>query len=174
VDVIWNGPDPTDAALCPYPVDFYCKPAPAESLNSLESGRLLLQVDLSVAADDVTSVAGRLVNNAKQENLGKLDAGGSKIKRQTSVSTKFVQDIQHPNRWFGELSIPASWVEGGTRTHERTGAASPKSTSITTTTTAANLYTLEITYTLDSGNSCTARFCSEDAFHWRARPKPTM
>ena len=175
MDVIWNGPDPTDTDLCPYPIDFYCKPAPAESLNSLESGRLLLQVDLAVAADDVTSVAGRLVNNAKQENLGKLDADASKIKRQTSVSTKFVQDTQYPNRWFGELSIPASWVEGGTRTHERTGAASPKSTSITTTTTtAANLYTLEITYTLGSGNSCTARFCSEDAFHWQARSKSTM
>jgi hypothetical protein len=172
VDVIWNGPDPKDTALCPYPVDFYGKPAPAESLNSLESGRLLLQVDLPVAADDVASVAGRLVNNAKQENLGKLDADASKIKRQTSVSTKFVQDTQHPNRWLGELSIPASWVEGSTRTHERTGAASPKSTSITTT--AANLYTLEITYTLDNSNSCTARFWSEDAFHWQARSKSTM
>ena len=154
-------------ALCPYPVDFYCKPAPAESLNSLESGRLLLQVDLA-AADDVTSVAGRLVNNAKQENLGKLD-GASKIKRQTSASTTFVQDTQQPNRWLGELSIPASWLEGGsTRTDERTGAASPKSRSTTT------LYTLEITYTLDNGNSCTARFCSEDAFHWQARPRAPM
>jgi hypothetical protein len=172
VDVIWNGPDPKDTALCPYPVDFYCKPAPAESLNSLESGRFLLQVDLAVAADDVTSVAGRLVNNAKQENLGKLDAGASKIKRQTSVLTKFIQDTQHPNRWLGELSIPASWVEGGTRTIERTGTASPKNTSSTSS--AANLYTFEITYTLDNGNSCTACFCSEDAFHWQARPKPTM
>jgi hypothetical protein len=167
VDVLWNGPDPKDTALCPYPVDFYCKPAPAESLNSLESGRLLLQVDLA-AADDVTSVAGRLVNNAKQENLGKLD-GASKIKRQTSASTTFVQDTQQPNRWLGELSIPASWLEGGsTGTDERTGAASPKSRSTTT------LYTLEITYTLDNGNSCTARFCLEDAFHWQARPRPPL
>jgi hypothetical protein len=156
-----------NTALCPYPVDFYCKPALAESLNSLESGRLLLQVDLA-AADDVTSVAGRLVNNAKQENLGKLD-GASKIKRQTSASTTFVQDTQQPNTWLGELSIPASWLEGGsTGTDERTGAASPKSRSTTT------LYTLEITYTLDNGNSCTARFWSEDAFHWQARPRAPL
>jgi hypothetical protein len=87
VDVLWNIPDPKDPALCPYAVNLYCKPAPAESLNSLESGRLLLQVDL---AADVTSVAGRLFNNAKQENLGKLDDGASKIKRQTSVSSTFV------------------------------------------------------------------------------------
>jgi hypothetical protein len=167
VDVLWNGPDPKDTALCPYPVDFYCKPAPAESLNSLQSGRLLLQVDLA-AADDVTSVAGRVVNNAKQENLGKLD-GASKIKRQTSASTTFVQDTQQPNRWLGELSIPASWLEGGsTRTDEGTGAACPKSRSTT------NLYTLGITYTLDNGNSWTARFCSEDAFHWQARPRAPM
>jgi hypothetical protein len=166
VDVSWNGPDPKDTALCPYPVDFYCKPAPAESLNSLESGRLLLQVDL---AADVTSVAGRLVNNAKQENLDKLDGGASKIKRQTSVSTTFVQDTQQPKRWLGELSIPSSWLEGGsTRTDERTGAASPKSRSTT------NLYSLEITYRLDNDNSCTARFFSEDAFHWQARPRAAM
>ena len=167
MDVSWNGPDPKDTALCPYPVDFYCKPAPAESLNSLESGRLLLQVDL---AADVTSVAGRLVNNAKQENLDKLDGGASKIKRQTSVSTTLVQDTQQPKRWLGELSIPSSWLEGGsTRTDERTGAASPKSRSTT------NLYSLEITYTLDNDNSCcTARFFSEDAFHWQARPRAAM
>jgi hypothetical protein len=164
VDVSWNGPDPEHMAICPYPVDFYCKPAPAESLNSLESGRLLLQLDL---AADVRSVAGRLINNAKRENLGKLQ-DASRIKHQTSISTTFVQNTKHSNRWVGELSIPASWVEGRTRTHERTGAASPKSSSTT------NLYTLEITYTVDNGNTCTTRFSSEDAFHWQARPKAAM
>jgi hypothetical protein len=161
VDVSWNGPDPEHTAICPYPVDFYCKPVPAESLNSPESGRLLLQLDLAAG---VRSVAGRLINNAKRENLDKLQAA-SRIKHQTSISTTFVQDTQQPDRWVGELSIPASWVEGRTRTHERTGAASPKSSSST------NLYTLEITYTLENGNICTARFSSEDAFHWQARPK---
>ncbi|MGH9989503.1 MAG: hypothetical protein ACREAS_03615, partial [Nitrososphaera sp.] len=82
---------------------------------------------------------------------------------QTSLCTTFVQDIQYPNRWVGELTIPASWLVGGTRTHERTGAASPKSGS--------NFNSLEITYTLDNSNSCTARFSSEDAFHWQARAK---
>jgi hypothetical protein len=163
VDLSWDGPDPKDRAICPYPVEFYCKPSPAESLNSLESGRLFLQVDLGVG---VRSVEGRLVNKAKSENIDKLHGGAttSTIKRQTSLSTLFVQDGQHPNRWVGELSIPASWLEGSTRTHERTGAASPKSSS-------NNFYGLEITYTLNNSNSCTARFSSEDAFHWEARSK---
>lgn len=160
VDLSWDGTDPKDTAVCPYSVEFYCKASPAESLNSLESGRLFLQVDLGAG---VRSVAGRLVNKAKSENLDKLQDGASKIKRQTSLSTTFVQDSQHPNRWVGELSIPASWLEGGTRTHEKTGAASPMSGS--------NFYNLEITYTLDNRNSCTARFSSEDAFHWQARSK---
>jgi hypothetical protein len=115
----------------------------------------------------VRSVEGRLVNKAKSENLGKLHGGAttSTIKRQTSLSTLFVQDDQRPNIWVGELSIPASWLEGSTRTHERTGAASLKSGS-------NNFYGVEITYTLDNNsNSCTAPFSSEDAFHWEARSK---
>jgi hypothetical protein len=160
VHLSWDGPDPKDRVACPYPVEFYCTPSPAESLNSLESGRLLLQVDLGAG---VRSVACRLINNAKSENLDKLEEGATKIKRQTSISTALVQETKQPNRWVGELSIPASWLEGGTRTHERTGAASPKS--------GRSFYSLEITYTLDNSNSCTARFSSEDAFHWQARAK---
>jgi hypothetical protein len=160
VHLSWDGPDPKDRTVCPYPVEFYCKPSPADSLNSLESGRLLLQVDLGA---DVRSVACRIMNNSKWENLDRLEVDATKIKRQTSISTAFIQDIKNPNRWVGELSIPASWLEGGTRTHEKTGAASPMSGS--------NFYNLEITYTLDNSNSCTARFSSEDAFHWQARSK---
>lgn len=175
MDILWNGPDPTDTALCPYAIDFYCKPAPAESLSSLESGRLLLQVDLAGGGgdydgsdDDVTTVAVHIINNAKQQNLDKLDDSSSKIKRQTSVSTTFLKDTQHPKRWHGELSIPASWVEGSTRTHEKTRASGPLSESI-------NLYTLEITYTLaTTGNRCTARFGSEDAFHWQAGSRASV
>lgn len=162
MDVSWDGPDTKDRAACPYPVDFQCKPAPAETLNSLESGRLLLRIDLG---SGIRSVSARLINNAKRENLEKVE-GPSEMKHKTLLSTKLVQDSQRPSRWAGELSIPSSWMEGGTRTYERTGAASPRSD--------ANLYTLEITYALDGGSSCTARFGSEDAFHWQARPKPMM
>jgi hypothetical protein len=164
VHLSWDGPDPKDRVACPYPVEFYCTPSPAESLNSLESGRLLLQVDLGAG---VRSVACRLINNAKSENLDKLEEGATKIKRQTSISTELVQDTKQPNRWVCELGIPASWLEGGTRTHERTGAATPKSDGD-----GGNFYSLEITYTLNNNtNSCTARFSSDDAFHWQARSR---
>jgi hypothetical protein len=162
VEVSWNGPDTKDRAACPYPVDFQCKPAPAEALNSLEAGRLLLQVDFG---SGIRSVSAKLINNAKKENLEKAGNSGE-LKYKTSLSTKLIQDNRRPGRWSGELGIPSSWMEGGTRTYERTGAASPKS--------EGNLYTLEITYVLEGGNSCTARFSSEDAFHWQARQELTM
>jgi hypothetical protein len=154
VEVSWDGPYTKDRAACPYPVDFQCRPAPAETLNSLGAGRLLLQVDFG---SGIRSVTARLVNNAKRENLEK--AGNSRFK--TSLSTNLVQDSRRPGRWAGELVIPSSWIEGGTRTYERTGAASPRS--------EGNLYTLEITYALDNGNRCTARFGSAAAFQWKAR-----
>jgi hypothetical protein len=69
VDLSWDGPDPKERTVCPYPVDFYCKPSPAESLNSLQSGRLFIELDLGA---NVRSVAGRLINNAKSENLNSL------------------------------------------------------------------------------------------------------
>ena len=161
MDVTWDGPDSKDMAACPYPVDFQCKPVPAETLNSLESGRLLLHVDLG---GGVRSVSARMINNPKRENLGKVE-GTSELKHKTPISARLVQDRNQSGRWSGELSIPSSWMEGGTRTYERTGAASPKSEK--------NLYALEITYVLESGDSCTARFGSEDAFHWETRPKST-
>ena len=172
LDISWNGPGPADITLCPHAVYFYCKPAPAESLSSLESGRLLLQVDLSEGGgregegdehkDDVATVLVQLINNSKTEKLEKLDDDASRIKRQTSISTTFVKDVNQPKRWRGELSIPASWVEGGTTIHERTRAAAVSSRNV-------NLYTLKITYTLaTTGDRCTASFASEDAFHWNA------
>jgi hypothetical protein len=163
-EVSWDGPDSKDRAACPYPVDFYCRPAPAGSLNSLESGRLLLQVYFG---SGIRSVTIRLVNNAKREHLHMMVDGPSELEHKTSLSMALVQDSRQPGRWTGELAIPSSWTEGGTRTYERTGAASPKS--------ERNFYTLEITYALERGNnSCTARFASEDVFHWQARPKLTM
>jgi len=162
-DVLWEGPDPNNKASCPYSVDFVCKPAPAESLSSLEAGRLFLAVNLEGTA--VKSATAKVLNKAKEENLEKTQ-GSSQLKRQTSVSTELVRDSRQSDRWTGEIHIPSSWIEGGTRTYEKTGAAPPKS--------GKNLFALEITYHLLNGNSCTARFGSEDAFHWQARPGAKM
>jgi len=158
--MLWDGPNPEDRASCPYSVDFVCKPAPAESLNSLESGRLLLTVDLG-GSTEVKSAAATIVNNAKKEHLDKMQ-GTSQLKYQTSLSADLVPYSHQPGKWTGEIHLPSNWIEGGTRAYEKTGAAPPKSSK--------NLFTLEITYQLLNGNTCTARFGSEDAFHWQARP----
>ena len=164
--VIWDGPDPIDRKSCPYSVDFLCKPAPAECLNSLESGRLLLTVSFNDNVDAIVkSVMVKIINNAKQDNLDKVE-GTSHIKHQTSVLKELVQEGRHQNRWSGELSIPSSWIEGATQAYEKTGSASPKSSK--------NLFTLCITYQLDNRNSCTASFSSKDVFHWQARSDTKM
>ncbi len=163
-DVLWEGPDSKDKASCPYSIDFVCKPVPAESLSSLESGRLLLTVNLG-SGTEVKSATARIVNNAKKENLDKVQ-GSSRLKHQASLSTDLVREIREPGKWTGEISIPSSWIEGGTRAYEKTGAAPPKSSK--------DLFTLEITYNLLNGNSCTARFGSEDAFHWQTHPEAKM
>lgn len=163
MELSWDGPDPKDRKGCPYSVNFDCKPAPSESLNSLESGRLLLSVDLG--STGVRSVAARLINNAKRQNLDKV-RGDSRLKHQTLLSTELVQDRSQQNKWSGELSIPSSWIEGRTRTYERTGSSVPKS--------ERNLFTLEITYRIGDDRTCTARFGSEDVFHWQARQEARM
>ena len=156
-EVLWQGTSPKDKTMCPYSVDFTCKPAPARTLDSLESGRLMLTVDLkgSLDAGKVYEVIARLVNKAKEKRTGKARKT-SNPKQQTEISSNLAQDSA--GRWAGELGIPVTWMEGGTRTYSRSGSWKPKSKGA--------LFTLDITYRVYAGNSCTARFTSEDAFHW--------
>ena len=164
--IIWDGPDPIDRNACPYSIDFFCKPAPAESLNSLQSGRLLFTITLNDNSGAfVNSVVVQIINNAKQENLDKV-AGTSHLKHQTSISKELVQESPNLNRWSGELSVPSSWIEGGTEAYEKTGSASPKSSK--------NSFSLQITYQLENKNICTASFGSKDVFHWQAKPETKM
>lgn len=159
---VWNGPDPMDRGACPYSVDFECTPAPAKKLDSLESGRLMLTVRLKgsyTVAGKVDGVAAKLVNKAKKKN----EIHESSAKSQTGAN---LRRRGSSSRWAGELSIPVSWTEGGTRSYERGGSWHPNS--------KGELFSLEITYRLADGSSCTALFGSEDAFHWAARPKPSM
>jgi hypothetical protein len=161
-DAQWNGTDSSDTASCPYRVDFECTPAPAESLNSLESGRLVLTIKLGgdeKREKEVRAVVVKLVNKAKQEHLDNVE-GSSKLKRKTSLSASLARDGDHSGWWAGVIGIPVTWVEGGTIDYERSGSWHPKS--------KGNLFALEITYTLDDGSNCTAHFDSEDAYHWAA------
>ena len=162
-DAVWNGPDPKDRGACPYSIDFECTPAPARKLDSLESGRLMLTVRLKgdALAGKVDNVAARLVNKAKEKSFGRMQEPAPP-KSQTTASLR----RNSKSVWAGELSIPVSWTEGGTRSYERGGSWHPKS--------KGELFALEITYRLSDGSNCTALFGSEDAFHWAARPKVSM
>lgn len=158
VNVLWNGPDPVDRDVCPYSVDFICKPAPAGPINSLDSGRLVLAVRLKGdSRAKVKEVAVRLVNNAKSMIHDKVERS-TRSTRTRLVSVPLERDAGRPNRWTGVLRIPVTWVEGGTKTYERTGSWTPRS--------KGNLFSLEITYRVLDGSNCTARFQSADAFHW--------
>lgn len=166
--MLWDGPDPKDRSRYPCSVEFQCKPAPAETLNSLESGRLMLAVYLKGDSANVSSVSAKVTNIAKRKNLDRVVQGSSKLKHQTSLSTNLIPDKNRLGYWTGELSIPASWIEGGTKTYEKTGAASPR-------TEEEGLYMLEITYRLAGADDrCTASFSSPDVFHWEARSKTTV
>lgn len=157
---MWNGPHPTDAS-CPYSVDIDCKVAPAESLSSLESSRLVLTVKLQgKSSKDVNAVAARLVNLAKQENIG---GEQGELKHRTELAAQLARDKWKPGWWTGVFGVPVTWLEGGTRDYERSGLWHPKS--------QGEPFALEITYRLGDGSDCTARFRSEDAFHWSAESK---
>jgi hypothetical protein len=161
---VWNGPNPKDRGACPYSVDFECTPAPAMKLDSLESGRLMLTVRLKGGASlagKVDDVVAKIVNKAKKKNDDRVQ-GRSKSQSTASLS----REGRSRRKWAGELSIPVSWTEGGTRSYERGGTWHPNS--------KGELFSLEITYRMADGGSCTATFGSEDAFHWAARPKPSM
>lgn len=156
---VWNGP-PTGAS-CPYSVDLKCKVAPAQSLSSLESGRLILTVKLQgLGSECVSAVAAKLVNLAKHENIG---GEQGELKRRTSLSANLVRDIEKQSMWTGAFGIPVTWLEGGTSDYERSGLWHPKS--------RGELFALEVTYRLGDGSNCTARFGAEDVFHWAAEGK---
>lgn len=154
---------------CPYQVDFECIPAPARSLDSIESGRLMLTVKLHKddkvrrkrKEGEVRTVVVKLVNKAKQKTLSRIE-GPSELKRKTSLSTPLTRDSQHTSWWKGAIGIPITWIEGGTTDYGRSGSWHPKS--------KGNLFEMEIMYTLEDGSNCRVCFDSEDAYHWSATP----
>ncbi|HVX01924.1 MAG TPA: hypothetical protein VHA09_02110 [Nitrososphaera sp.] len=168
-----NGSDSSKeeaTTCCLYRMGFECTAAPARSLDSLESGRLMLTVKLQQDSNSegdekkgeksVRAVAAKLVNRAKQENLISVE-GTSELKRKTSLLVDLAcNNNLHPDWWEGVIGIPITWTEGGTTDYERSGSWHPKS--------KGNLFTMEITYTLKDGSNFTSRFDSEDVYHWPA------
>ena len=157
MEVLWDGPTSTDRLACPCDVNFVIKPGLAQSLNSLESGRLILTVSLDGFAD-VREVWVELVNNARLERLD-ISTQSNEVKSRFSVSAALTR-IENGNIWAGEIGIPGDWIEGCSMTYERTGSF--------TQTECVNVFSLKISYLLPAGMRCTARFTSQDAYHWSA------
>lgn len=155
MEILWDGPYSRNKSACPHNVSFTIKPGLAKSLNSLESGRLLVSVHLN-NADDVSEVEAELVNNARVKHIDIIQER-SQLKRKVSVRA-LLSRVEGKSSWTGEISIPASWTEGSTRTFERTGSFTQNGTP--------EMFSLEISYLLSTGVRCTARFAAEDAFHW--------
>ena len=174
-NVQWNGLNSNEmtSSLCPYNVELECTPVPAETLNSLESGRLMLTIKLQRSnntdenrtekeqkEEEIMAVFVRMFNRAKQANLHNIE-GSSELKRKTSLLANLARDDHRSGYWTGMIGIPVTWMEGGTTDFERSGSWHPKSNG--------NLFAMEITYTMDDGRKCTIHFESEDVYHWGAK-----
>lgn len=158
---MWDGARFTERYARPYKMNIEIRPAPAGSLDSLESGRLILMLQLRNAAD-VRKVWAKLFNKARWDRLDSIE-GRSKLKTKTSVLTELtkqpnLQGQRDLSSWIGEICIPITWTEGASNSIERTGAF--------TLTENEELFSLEISCLSASGVRRSARLGSQDAYHW--------
>jgi hypothetical protein len=168
----WEGPYPPKNTNCPYSIEFTAKPIPSTTLHSIEAGRVQFGVflkDNSFSKGNVKEVRASLINHLKEQSINKLE--GSTIESSHNNTTsititlhqeKLYNDNNNNNvnntKWLGEFSIPGTWLEGGTKTFQRSGSHAPPGEE--------TAFSLQISYKLDDGKICTGVFNSADAFHW--------
>jgi len=155
----WEGRTPPKKSSCPFAVEFHALPVPSNKFDSMEAGMVQLTARMigTSTTTSVVSVSAKMTNNQKKQmKNSSLSSGGSELKDITRLSIDLQQN--NSNDWYGEFSIPITWLEGGTKTFEKTGSYNPASPN--------NAFTMKITYILSDGLSCTAQFNSTDAFHW--------
>jgi hypothetical protein len=163
-------------------ISLIVKPSPPRTLNDLEeAGRIRLIVyseDLQKnnAEMPVKYVSAKITNNNKTKfmislprmttdgDLNTSDNFGEEEQEEAIKysSTELVQKGLHT--WYGEIAIPCNWLEGGSKTFERTGSFSPYYDD--------SLFTMTISYTLFSNQTHESKksiveLHSTDAFHWK-------
>ena len=162
----WSGLHPPKNSNCPYSVEFIAKPIPSTSLHSIEAGRVQLNVILKGSSSHfkVEDVTASIINHSKQQIMDKskeaaIEAANN-INNNTTITVSLDQDKSNNdnNNWSGIFSIPSKWLEGGSKTFQRSGSHTPSGEK--------NAYSLQISYRLTDGKTCTAVFNSADAFHW--------
>ena len=163
----WDGVHPPKTSDCPFSVKFNSKPIPSNALNSMEAGRVQLDVFLNGDPNrKVSKVTAYIVNRSKEQVLHTSKEQISETNKWSALSkvilnrkeTSADENQFSTTVWTGELSIPGSWTEGGSRTFQRSGSVDRLEEK--------NQYSLHICYELEQGKACKARFESTDAFHW--------
>jgi hypothetical protein len=157
------------------------KLSPPRTLNDLEeAGRIRLIVHSELLQKNneevlVKYVSAKISNNNKTRFMissprmttdGDLntsdDFGGEEEDAIKYSSTELVQKGLHT--WYGEIVIPCNWLEGGSKTFERTGSFSPYYDD--------SLFTMTISCTLFNNQTHESKksiveLHSTDAFHWK-------
>jgi hypothetical protein len=162
-------------------ISLIVKPSPPRTLNDLEeAGRIRLIVhsehlQKNNAEMPVKYVSAKITNNNKTRFMISLprmttdadlntndDSGEVEEDAIKYSSTELVQKGLHT--WYGEIVIPCSWLEGGSKTFERTGSFSPHYDD--------SLFTMTISWMLFNNQTheskkSIAELHSTDAFHWK-------
>jgi hypothetical protein len=162
-------------------ISLIMKLSPPRTLNDLEeAGRIRLivhseQLQKNNAEVLVKYVSAKITNNNKTRFMissprmttdGDLntsdDFGGEEEDAIKYSSTELVQKGLHT--WYGEIVIPCNWLEGGSKTFERTGSFSPYYDD--------SLFTMTISCTLFNNQTHESKksiveLHSTDAFHWK-------
>jgi hypothetical protein len=167
-------------------ISLIMKPSPPRTLNDLEeAGRIRLIVysehlQKNNAEMPVKYVSAKITNNNKtrfmislprmttdgdlnnNDNFGGEEEGEEGEDAIKYSSTELVQKGLHT--WYGEIVIPCNWLEGGSKTFERTGSFSPYYDD--------SLFTMTISCTLFNNQTHESKksiveLHSTDAFHWK-------
>ncbi len=163
----WDGVHPPKTSDCPFSIEFKSKPIPSNTLNSTEAGRVQLDVVLKGNTNlKVSEVTAYIINHSKEQVMLESKEQISETSNWSTLSkvvlnrkgTSADEDQFSTTVWTGELSIPGNWTEGGSRTFQRSGSHDRSEEK--------NQYSLHISYKLQQGKVCKARFESTDAFHW--------
>ena len=163
-------------------ISLIMKPSPPSTLNDLEeAGRIRLIVHSEHLQKNnaevlVKYVSAKITNNNKTRFMISLPRMPTDGDLNTSddfreeveenaikySSTELVQKGLHT--WYGEIVIPCNWLEGGSKTFERTGSFSPYYDD--------SLFTMTISWMLFNNQTheskkSIAELHSTDAFHWK-------
>jgi hypothetical protein len=157
----WDGVHPPKTSDCPFSIEFNSKPNPSNTLNSTEVGRAQLDVVLKGNSNlKVSKVTAYIINHSKEQVMLESKEQISETSNWSTLSKVVLnrkgtsaEDQFSATVWTGELSIPGNWAEEGSRTFSRSIGGK-------------NQYSLHISYKLQQGKVCKARFESTDAFHW--------